>query len=55
MEVQTDSCRMFAKVSRPMPFVDVVRSDILDDEKISEFVFGPPQNESILPASLAFP
>jgi hypothetical protein len=38
-----------------VPFVDVVGTDILNDKEIAHFVFGSPENESVLSASLAFP
>jgi hypothetical protein len=38
-----------------MFLVDIVRSNILNDEKVANFVFGAPKDESVLSSSLAFP
>jgi hypothetical protein len=38
-----------------VPFVDVVGANILNDKEVAHFVFGSPENESILSASLTFP
>jgi hypothetical protein len=42
-------------MSRPVSFVDIVGTDVLDDKEIADFVFGPSKDESVLSASLAFP
>jgi hypothetical protein len=55
MAAQAEAWKNFEKMSRPVSFVDVVGTDVLDDKEIADFVFSPSKDESVLSASLAFP
>jgi hypothetical protein len=38
-----------------MSLVDIVRSDVLDDKEVADFVPAPSEHESVLAAGVAFP